>query len=61
MDLSDQIRLHIDTATDAADGVKRLTDYRGQYVHLGIAAVHAVSALALSLDRFAAAVEPKGD
>lgn len=57
MNPSDQVRLHVDTATDAADGVKRLLDFRSQYVHLGIAGVHAVSALAIALDRFAAAIE----
>ena len=57
MNPSDQVRLHADMAGDALDGLKRLRDYRKQYVHLGIAGTHAVIGLALALDRFAAAIE----
>lgn len=61
MNTSDHVRLNADSAVDIADGVTRLSDFRKQYVNLGIAGVHAVAALALSLDRFAAAIEPKED
>lgn len=54
----DQINLHADLAADALDGIKRLKD-RKQGVHLGIAATHAILALAFSVEHFAAAVEPR--
>lgn len=50
--------LHIDTATQAADAVSRCRDYRSKYVHLGVAGVHVLAALAISLDRLAGVLEP---
>ena len=57
--MADDVRTHVATASQAAEAVSRIRDYRGKYVHLGIAGVHALAALALAVDRFAAAIEPK--
>ena len=48
---------HVHTAAEAAEAVARIRDYRGKYVHLGIAGVHVLAALSTSLDRLAAALE----
>jgi len=57
--VSDEIGVHVTTAREAADAVARVRDYRGKYVHLGVAGVHALSALAIALDRLAVAITPK--
>ena len=57
--MSDDLALHVDTATDALDGLKQMRDFRTRYIHVGVGAVHAICALALALDRLAQAITPK--
>ena len=51
--------LLVTAAKDAADDAGQHPDYRGQYVHIGRGLIYAVSALAVSVGRFATAIAPK--
>ena len=57
--LTEEIGLLVTAATEAADDAGQHRDYRGKYVHVGRGLVYALSALALAVERFAAAVHPK--
>lgn len=57
--MSDDLGPLVNTARQAADAIAACGDYRTKYVHLGIAAVHAVLGLAISVDRLASAITPK--
>ena len=57
--LSEEIGLLVTAATEAADDAgHRRGDFRGRYVYVGRGLIYALSALALALERFAAAVHP---
>lgn len=58
MSARDEVRAHVASATDSVSGITGLRDYRARYIQLGVAGVHALAALALALERFAAAIEP---
>lgn len=59
MSTRDEVRVLAASAVETADTVDQLRDYRAKYVRLGVAGVRVLAALALTLERFAAAVEPR--